>query len=346
MGPAINGVRTNLTGTIVPGIMAAIPDLEFGAGEFDTCPEKKDTAGDVGIHHLAGTTTDAAAVAAAIATVTADGGPSEPYLQAMWLFATGDTTLWPASPPTAPACGPGRIGYGCVRDTALPILVMIGDEPITQADNCSVKVTTQMVADALNAIGAKLVAMGPMTKAAGNASWIELAQKTGSLDAMGNPLFFASKSLSELSGGAAGPEVVNAITTLANEIALDLTTKARDLDNDGVDARQFIARIDANAAGGVADPRDASIVCVGGLMTSDRDGDGHDETFDGVRSGTPVCFDIIAKQNRSVRPTRKPQVFKAAVDVVELKSGSVFDTREVFFLVPPKPPTIAEPSIF
>lgn len=346
MGPAIDGVRTSLTGTIVPGITAAIPDLQVGAGEFDTCPEKLNSAGDVGIHHLAGTTDDAMAVATAIATVTANGGPSEPYLQSMWLFATGDTTLWPTTPPATPACGAGRIGYGCVRSGALPILVMIGDEPITQSDNCTVKVTTAMVSDALNAIGAKLVVMGPTSTAGGNVSWTEIAQATGSVDAMGNPYFFASANLSELSGGAAGPEVVNAITKLADEIALDLTTKARDLDNDGVDATDFIARIDANKKGGVADPRDSSIVCVGGLMTSDRDGDGHDETFDAVRSGTPVCFDIIAKQNTSVKSKREPQVFKAAVDVVELKSGSVLDTREVFFLVPPKPPTIGEPSIF
>jgi hypothetical protein len=346
MGPAIDGVRTNLAGTIVPGIQAAIPDLQVGAGEFDQCPEKLDSAGDVGIHHLAGTTDDAMAVATAIATVTANGGSSEPYLQAMWLFATGDVSLWPAVGPAPPACGPDRIGYGCVRDNALPILVMIGDEPITQADNCTVKVTAQMVSDALNAIGAKLVVMGPTTTKGGSESWVEIAEATGSVDAAGNPLFFASANLTELSGGAAGPEVVNAITTLADEIALDLTTNARDLDDDGVDATDFIERIDANKKGGIADPRDKTVVCVGGLHTSDRDGDGHDETFDGVRSGTPVCFDIIAKENRSVKSAREPQVFKAAVDVIELKSGSVLDTREVFFLVPPRPPTIDEPSIF
>lgn len=66
----------------------------------------------------------------------------------------------------------------------------------------------------------------------------------------------------------------------------------------------------------------------------DRDGDGVRETFEDVAPGTPVCFDIVARMNDVVPPTREPQLFRAAIDV--LGDGvTVLDTREVFFVVPP-----------
>jgi hypothetical protein len=190
------------------------------------------------------------------------------------------------------------------------------------------------------------VVMGPTVRvgsAASQQAWVDIATMTGSVDAAGDPLFFASENRAALEGADASMEVVNAVQTLADQISLQLTTVVRDVDKGATD---FIKRIDANTKGGVADPRDPSIVCVGGLATSDPNKDGHDEQFDAVQSGTPVCFDIIAKKNETVEPKREPQVFEAEVDVIEIGSGTVLDTRSVFFLVPPKPPTIEEPGVF
>ncbi len=344
MNVVIDRVRTNLTSTILPGVTQSIPDVFVGAGEFDQCPNQTLAAGDVGIHHVSGTQASGAAVALDIATITADGGPSEPYGLAMWLWATGDTSKYPAL--MATQCPAGRLGYGCVRSDAVPILVMIGDEVYSQGDLCDPGVPK--IITAMNAIGAKLVVMGPTTKlgtlgADGwNTSWRAIAKGTGSVDQKGNPLFFASANIDALEGDEAGREVVSALTTLADQLPLTLTTKARDLEDDGVDATQFIQRIDANGVGGVADPTDANRVCVGGLATSDRNRDSFDETFDSVKPGTPVCFDVIAKQNDSVPATAEPQLYKAAIDVVT-SQGSVLDTREVFFLVPPNiPPLILQ----
>ena len=66
----------------------------------------------------------------------------------------------------------------------------------------------------------------------------------------------------------------------------------------------------------------------------DTNGDGYRDTFQGVRPGTPVCFDIIVKQNDTVPPTAMPQMFRANLQV--LGDGfTPLDTRDIFFLVPP-----------
>jgi hypothetical protein len=344
MKAVIDGVRTNLASTILPGVSQSIPDVFVGAGEFDQCPNLTLGSTDVGIHHVSGTQADGAAVALDIEAITADGGPSEPYSLAMWLWATGDTSGYPKLKPTD--CPAGRLGYGCVRSDAVPILVMIGDENYSQGSKCDPGLDN--IIAAMNAIGAKLVVMGPTAKGSPvdadgwNTNWHAIANGTGSVDQDGNPFFFATANKSALEGADAGSEVVSALTTLADQVPLTLTTRARDLDDDGVDATQFIERIDANAAGGVVDPTNPKRICVGGLATSDPNGDGFDEVFDSVKPGTPVCFDVIAKQNDSVPATEEPQLYKAAIDVVT-SQGSVLDTREVFFLVPPNiPPVIVQ----
>ena len=152
---------------------------------------------------------------------------------------------------------------------------------------------------------------------------------TGSVDAAGMPLVFPVADAT-----TASMQVVDAIRTLAEESPIDVSARARDLDLDGVDATQFIERIDANTTGGIADVRDPTRVCVGGLPTADTNGDGFPDTFPDLDPGTSVCFDIIARRNTTVMPTDRPQVFRAAIDVMG-DGITVLDTREVYFLVPP-----------
>jgi len=118
-----------------------------------------------------------------------------------------------------------------------------------------------------------------------------------------------------------------------------VTVRALDLDDDGVDATSFIDRIEPNTAGGVADPRDPSRICLGGLDTDDADGDGVNDTFLGVSGGTPVCFDVIPSMNRTVEPTSEPQVFRAEIRL-EGDGTTLLDSREVLFVVPPVVPDL------
>jgi hypothetical protein len=337
----IDTVRTSLTTTVIPGVTASIPDVQFGVGQFDVCPQSTHRAGDCrGIEQNQTSTADAAAVNTALASLTADCSPvHEPYAQAAWVWATGDTTRWPRM--TAPACPPGAVGLGCVREGALPILVMIGDEPFRESYNvagtpcasgacstCAMFPSSMEMIDAFGAIRGRLLVLGPTGT---STEWAPVVTGTGAVDAMGAPLIFPDAG--EATVDAA---VVDAIRTLARSTPLDITARPRDADDgDGVDATIFIERIEPNTAGGVMDPRDPTVVCVGGLPTADTDMDGVPDTFPDVRPGTPVCFDIVPRTNTTVMPTSAPQLFRALVDVVG-DGVTVLDTRDVYFVVPPE----------
>ena len=336
----IDTVRDSLTATVIPGVTASIPDVQFGVGQFDVCPQSTHRPGDCrGIEQNQTSTADAAAVTAALASLTADCAPvHEPYAQAAWVWATGDTSRWPRM--TRPMCPAGAVGLGCVREGALPILVMIGDERYSEShstsgtpcasgmcSSCASFPTADEIIAAFAAIRGRLLVLGPTGT---SAEWAPLVTGTGAVDRAGAPLIFPDAG--EATVDAA---VVDAINALASSTPLDITARPRDADDgDGVDATVFIERIEPNTTGGVMDPRDPMIVCVAGLPTADVDGDGFAETFPDVTPGTPVCFDIIPRMNTTVMPTAAPQLFRALVDVVG-DGVTVLDTRDVFFVVPP-----------
>ena len=337
----IDTVRASLNTVVVPGVSAAIPDVAFGVGQFDVCPQSAYMPGVCrGIEQNLTSTPDAAAVGTALAGLTADcRGVHEPYAQSMWVWATGDTTRWPRM--TRPTCAPGEVGLGCVRTGALPILVMIGDEPFDESfdtggtscassacTTCAAFPTEADVLAAFAAIRGRVVVLGPTGR---SAEWAPIVSGTGAVGTDGAPLIFRDAGAATVDA-----QIVDAIRTLARNTPLDITARARDVDDgagDGVDATVFIERTEPNTAGGVADPMDAGVVCVGGLPTVDTDGDGLAETFSDVTPGVPVCFDIVARRNDTVAPTDRPQVFRAQIDVVG-DGVTVLDTRDVYFLVP------------
>ncbi len=175
-----------------------------------------------------------------------------------------------------------------------------------------------------------MIQLGPSSSgAASRTEWAAIATGTGAVDGSGAPLVFP-----DAGEGTVDAAVVDAIRELANNTPLDITAVARDDTSDAIDALQFVDRIETNTTGGIADPRDATRVCVGGLPTADTDADGVMETFTDVRPGTPVCFDIVPAMNVAVEPSGEPVLVRAFVDV--LGDGvTVLDTREVYFLIPP-----------
>lgn len=339
----IDRLRTGLISRVIPGVRGAVPDVQFGAGEFDICPQQTAymSAACRGIAVGAGSTADGMAVETALRNITADcSGVNEPYAQAVWLWAGGPRASQPMwQRVTAASCTTG-IGVGCLRSDALPVLVMVGDEPFAesyrQAGGCSGQCTScamfPMVSDivtAMNAIGGRVVVLGPTASGASGTTWTQIAMGTNSVGTGGAPLLFPDAGDSNVDA-----QVVEAIEQLVANTPLDISTRARDVDADGVDATRFIARIETNTTGGVADPRDATRICVGGLATLDTNSDGVPDTFDNVRPGVPVCFDIVPAQNEFVPPTSMPQLFRAEIDVVA-DGVTVLDTRSVYFLVPP-----------
>jgi hypothetical protein len=76
-------------------------------------------------------------------------------------------------------------------------------------------------------------------------------------------------------------------------------------------------------------------LCSAGLTDRDTDQDGRDDEFVGVRAGTPLCWKLTTKRNQTVPEIDAPQLFRARVEVVG-DGVTVVDSRDVFFLVPPR----------
>ncbi|MDI7267037.1 MAG: hypothetical protein QME96_03470 [Myxococcota bacterium] len=346
MRAELDNLRSTLRGTIVPRVDAAIPDVWFGVGTFDQCPMRgvcTSSGTPVWIRNLQNLAGDPAATQAALDAMSGTcNGASEPYVSTVWLLANGDPARWgwdPArvAPRNCPAAGTW-IGYPCFRAGAIPIVVMFGDEDFySQSNGAGCNPTTgdaPAVADAIaemNRIGARFIGINSGSSRAG---FEDVARGTGSIDGAGNPLVFTIPG----DGTGLGDQLAGAIERLASQTPMDVSADAVDVAEgpwDTVDATIFIDRIVPNAAGGVADPRNPARICVGGLPVADRDSDTHPDVFPGVRPGTIVCFDIIARRNETVRPAREALVFRAQVRVIG-QGITVLDRRDVYFLVPPE----------
>ena len=331
MAAEISALRDSLVDTVLPGLQDALADVQLGAGHYANCTTSL-RAGYYGIVSEQRSTSNAAEVVDALNTIVSrvGGGSYEPSVPAAWLFATGDHSYFGTtngSPSVAPRdCPDGGVGYGCVRPDALPILVVVGDESPDQG--CLPGLTTSDVTEALNDVSAKLIVIGP-----GSNTWDAIARGTGSVDTNGNPYVMP------LGAGSLSRDVIDAAQNLAESLPLELTARVNDVDDgESIDARVFIRELVANTTGGVTDPRDPTRICVGGLHTSDGDGDGSPDTFPAVTAGQPVCFDVVAAMNSTVMPEDEPQVFRARIEVIG-EGITVLDTRDVFFLVPPRPDT-------
>jgi hypothetical protein len=344
MGGEVANLQTSLQDVIVPGIEAAIPNVQMGVMRFEDCP------GDCphSIANLQSITDDITAVQDALDTITETSlcGGSEPYALALYVTATADVsgTGLPAA-----SCGAGYLGYPCFRPGAIPIVIQIGDEPFCDQPfpwappsggcTCNPRKSVADAYNALNTIHAKYIgvdtsedACSPMDPCP-RTQMEEIAMHTGSHDGVSLFVFDGASD-----GTGLGMEIVDAVSALAGSVPLDISAKAIDVEDwpgEAVDATVFVDRIVPNTAGGVADPEDPTRVCVGGLATGDYDGDGTHDYFDGVTPGTVVCFDIVAAMNTTVeRIPDEPQLYTAIVQVVG-DLITLLDEREIYFLIPP-----------
>jgi hypothetical protein len=343
MGGEVTNLQTSLQDVIVPGITAAIPDVNLGLMRFEDCP------GDCpnSIANVQSITSDVTAMQAALDTITSASlcGGDEPYALALFIIGTGNVT---GTGLPAAACDPGYLGYPCFRPGAIPIVIQIGDEPFCEtifgmsSGGCTCS-PSKSIADAytaLNYVHAKYIGVdtsedtcgAPMTTCPAD-QMRDVAFYTGSHD--GTNLFvFQTAS----DGSGLGTQIVDAVSTLAGSVPLDISARvidAVDYPGEAVNASIFVDKVIPNAVGGVADPMDPTRVCVGGLITGDADGDTTVDYFADVAPGTIVCFDIVAAMNTSVpRISDEPQLYTAIVQVIG-DSITLLDEREIYFLIPP-----------
>ena len=222
----------------------------------------------------------------------------------------------------ADQAGQTGLGYPCFRDNSLPVVLLVTDEPPQNTYNCP---NVNAVTAAANNIGGKIIGiMGSTTNTSVRPQLEQLAVGTGAVDALnGNaPLVVQGDNAS------AAAAIETAIRLMANGVPLDISADPRDDPGDSVDAvAEFVERLETLQLG--------TPECASGLAESDSNNDGFADLYDDVLPGTPVCWKLIPKQNRTVEPLETPQLFTATI-YVEGDGATLLDTRQVFFVVPPQ----------
>jgi hypothetical protein len=335
MGGEISNLRTSLRSTVVPGILAAIPDVWFGVGRFEEC-DPLYCSNDMAMLQMQ--TSNITLVENAIASITDLCGGWEPYTNDLYAIATGDVlpfTSWIGVHPTSWTCTPpGSIGWPCFRPGAVPIVIQFGDETFSESLSYCTPIKSRSDAwTALNSINAKYIGVN---SGSSRSDMIQIATGTGSVDTTGSPLVFDIPS----TGTGLGTQVVDAVTHLANNVPIRVDAIASDDPTDTVDAvAEFIDRIQTNTSGSsIWDPILGEWrVCTSTVPTATPGTPPTVDYFSSVLPGEPVCFDIYPAMNTTVPPLTTPQIFRAVIDVI----GDLFtplDSRDVYFLVPPEIP--------
>lgn len=330
MGSAINNVRSSLSssGGIIDQIHAAIPDAQFGVGQF------RDFEDSHIFENAADISASANAAQAGVNTLHATGGGDGPEggIPALYSSVTGIGVQGSGAYADRTGCPAGTFGYPCFRESAVPIFVVIMDNyfhngpgnshPYNYVSTAGVSINFDNTTAALRNASAYVVGVASGSTATGHLQAIATA--TNAVDTGGNPL------VSTTSSGSVGSEVVNQVITLANSVSFAISTRFEDDTSDSVDTFvSFVDHLEANTAGS------AEHSCAA-RAANDTTGDGYPDTFPDVRREN-VCFDIITRQNTTVEPTSEPQIFRATINV--LGDGfTPLDSRKVYFLVPPEIP--------
>ena len=340
MSAEISSIKTNLSnvvrnvacppyGTGTPG--NCIPDLWAGAGTigyqgggataFQNWVDIQPNASfsSVPITDGGGANSQEPLTFGAYAAVTGQGGAN---------FSMGSVpsrTTCNGSP--AKNAGYQTFGYPCFRQGALPVVLLATDEPpFGGGDTFATPAWASVVKPQFLAAKAKLVGiLGDGLSGTTQADLQQMARDSGAIDLMnGNaPLVFNG------SGASAASAIQTGILRLANGLPLDLNAVTTDDATDTVDAiGAFIDHLETQQLGTAA--------CASGLSDQDTNSDTFKDKFVGVRTGTPVCWKVVSKQNTTVAATDAPQMFRATVTVFG-DGVTQLDTRDVYFLVPPKP---------
>lgn len=218
---------------------------------------------------------------------------------------------------TGALCSPGGIGCPSYRPDAVRMLIMITDEP-NQCTSCGVN-TAVAAGTRLRAEDIVFVGVDASTSSSPEEHLKAVARVANSLDATGEPLYVQGREASVVTA------VTQSIQNIAQNVPVFVSVEAVDQPDDDGDARQFIDQLVVNTDGGD---------CTAVRSVADTDGDGAPDAYPSLLPGTPVCWDVIPRENDRVQPTDRPLVFRARI--VVRGDGSILDQRTVYFLVPPR----------
>jgi len=358
MGGSITNLKTNLSSTMFPGLVKAIPSVGLSVSYHDDYPTGfygspscgSGLPGDlpIGVIQIITTTLKTAQDAAnKLETHCGADGP-ESQIPAMFHILTGKQIDWPGGSVAKHTPKSGTFGGVDFRPGSLPVVTLITD--INWHDDYSFPHPTMAdLKKAFNDNNAKFVDVTAGSES--QADELSDATKSNIATSAFGTACAKGQCCTGLSGAARAPtgpsgtcrlnflhsggtgvsdQIVKAIQAISVGSFFDVTARASNdpANADGVDATQFIKALRAMSEG------DATNGCPS-ATTADTDGDGIDDTFKAVKVGTPVCFEVLPKMNTTVKPKDSAQFFNAFIDVLGMPGSVKLDRRDVLFLVPP-----------
>ena len=303
-----DNLKAGIKTTIIDGVRAKISDSAFGLVKFGTLESKT--------YSLAQPITmDADAVKSAVDGISDCGGSEEYHNFALWAAASGEykyedicysknvfgscrTESVTSNPPDCSAY-PGNIGGACFRSESLPIFIMASDESFGDGSwkswESGSRTTRDMAIAKMNAINAKFIGLD---SGSSMSDFNYISDGTGSNNGAGTRFNFSVKD----DGTGFSQAIVDAVVSLTNNIQIDITAKAKSVDNpEGIDSSKFVKSISP-------------------------------EGFYNVKPGQQVTFDVTFENDFYKNDSYESKVFTASISV--LGDGAFLDMRDVIVVVP------------
>jgi len=312
MGGEHTNLKTGIKDTIIDGVKNQIADSAFGLVKYGTIEDD--------VYSMAQyITTNDAAVKSAVDGISTCGGAMEYHTEALYQAATGigtnetmscaDEDSWgncdsgSISIPAADCSGQeGSVGGACFRNEALPIMIMASDEAFDEGDagswTAGTRKTTSIAINAMNTINAKFIGID---SGSAMSDFNTVSDGTGSNNGAGTRFNYSINA----DGSGMSTQIVTAIVELTKNIQLEITTKAKHINNVyGVsDTTQFITSITPNS-------------------------------FPDVNPGQNVTFEVTFENDVIENDSYETMIFIANINV--LGNSSFLDSRDVFIVVPGK----------
>ncbi len=351
MNDEINNLKSNMS-SVIQNILIAIPDTHFGLVSFGTWEDSPYTVSQL-------VTDNSLDVQIALNALTNTEGWYEPQEETLYQAATGDgltaqirlkkTRGTPTysyddiAIPAVSGCAAGTYGGVCFRDDALPIFLMVTDEPFQGYELPSVPddyytggidgswyvgtghSLTQAIA-AMNAKNAKFIGIDSAADilTGPDSYYTQVADGTGSENTAGEAFIYKINPDGTVPGGGdLSAQVVDAVTELTSTIALALSTGTESTTNIyGVaETKDFIKAIDFLSA----DPVDGVQEVGGELM---------------VDPGTQVTYNVTFRNDFYDNQDPEAHLFTAKILVIG--GSATLDIRDVYIIVPGKIPNSGE----
>ncbi len=373
MGGSISNLKTQLTGTLFPGLVAAIPSVGMAVVYHDDYPVDSHgnsgcgvgLPGDVPAGVIQVVTTDlktAQAGANKLETHCGGDGP-EAQIPSMWHILTGKSLNWTGGLVADHKPAAGTFGGVDFRPGSLPVVVEITDinwhdAPDYLSSGSSVLKPPSMtdLKKAFTDNNARFVDVTNGAFGASETQANELSDATKSnipsasfgacASAGAGPCCTGLSGAGRVADGPGGNCRLNFLHSSGSGVSTSIVKAIQAISVGSTFDVTAVPSNDPTNADGVdatqfiralraMDEGDPTNKCPA-HAAKDTNGDGIKDTFIAVVVGTPVCFEVLPQMNTTVKPKTVEQFFNAYIDVLGMPGSVKLDKRTVVFAVPPR----------